>query len=50
MKVLTKIVGKTKIDRKRSQQILRYPPYQLVGGKRRRGEWDQQVTRMDADR
>ena len=51
MKVLRKIVDKLKIDRIRSQQIREscgiLPINQWV---RRRREWDQHVTRMDAER
>ena len=52
MKVLRKIVGKTKIERIRSQQIREscgiQPIKAWVEGRRR--EWDQHVTRMDAER
>jgi len=51
MKVLRKIVGKTKINRIRSQQIRKscsiQPVHEWV---ERRGEWDQHITRMDAER
>ena len=52
MKVLRRIVGNTKIDRIRRQQIREscdiQPINELVERKRR--EWDQHVTRMDAER
>ena len=52
MKVLRKIVSKTKIDRVRSQQIGDscdiQTIYEQTGS--RRGEWDEHVTRMDAER
>ena len=52
MKVLRKIVGKTKIDRIRSQQIGEscgiQPTNEWVV--RRRREWDEGETRMDAER
>ena len=50
MKVLRKIVGKTKIDR--SQQITESCGIQpnTEGMKMRRREWDKHVTRMDAER
>ena len=45
MKALRKVVGKTKIDRIRSQQIREYcGTQQLMSG------WKEQVTRMDAER
>ena len=47
MKVLKKIVGKTKMDRIRSQQI-RKSCGEWVERKRR--ESDEHVTRMDAER
>ena len=52
MKVLRKIVGKTKTDRIRSQQIIEPCGIQTINGlvERRRREWDQHVTRMDAER
>ena len=58
MKVLRKIVGKTKIDRIRSQQIRESYSIQPISEwverrrrrRRRRREWDQHVTRMDAER
>ena len=51
MKVLRKIVGKTKIDRIRSQQIRISCGIQPVNEwvERRRREWDKHVTRMDAE-
>ena len=51
MKVLRKIVGKTKIDRIRSQQIRESCSIQTINEwvERRRREWDQHVTRMDAE-
>ena len=51
MKVLRKIVGKTKIDRIRSQQIRESCGIQPINEwVERRREWDQHVTRMDAER
>ena len=51
MKVLRKIVGKTKIDRIRSQQIRESCGIQPINDwVERRREWDEQITRMDADR
>jgi hypothetical protein len=52
MKVLRKIVGKTKINRMRSQQIRESCGIQPVNEwvEIRRREWDQNVTRMDAER
>ena len=52
MKVLRKIVGKTKIDRIRSQQIRETCGVQPINQwvERRRRESDQHVTRMDAER
>ena len=52
MKVLRKIVGKTKIDTIRSQQIRESCGIQPINGwvERRRREWDGRVTRMDAER
>ena len=52
MKVLRKTVGKTKIDRQRSQQIGEYCDIQPITEwmERRRREWDQYATRMDAER
>ena len=52
MKVLWKIVGKTKIDRIRSQQIKEccsnQPINEWVEIRRRRREWDEHVKIMDA--
>ena len=55
MEILRKIFGKTKIDRIRSQQIREscgfHPINEWVERRRRiRRKWDQQVTRMDAER
>ena len=52
MKVLRKIVGKTKRDRIRSQQIRESYGIQPTNEwlERRRREWDEHVTRMDAER
>ena len=57
MKISRKIVGKTKIDRIRSQQIRESCGIQLVNKwlerrriMRRRREWEEYVTRMDAER
>ena len=54
MKVLGKMVGKTKIDRLRSQQIRDscdiQPINEWVERRRRRRKRDQHVTRMDAER
>ena len=55
IKVLRKIVGKTKIDRIRSQQIREPCGIQSINEwverrRRRRREWEQHVTRMDAER
>ena len=54
MKVVRKIVGKTKIDRIRRQQIRESCGIQAVNEwverrrtTRRRGGWDEHVTRMD---
>ena len=51
MKVLREIVGKTNIDRTRSQQIRESCDIQPINEwmERRRREWDQHVTIMDAD-
>ena len=51
MKVLKKIVGKTKIDRIRSQQIRESCGIQPINEQveRRRREWDQHVTIMEAE-
>ena len=51
IKVLRKIVGKTKIDRIRSQQIREYCGIQPINEwverrRRRRREWVEHVTRM----
>ena len=53
MKALRKIVGKTKIDRIRNQQIRKSCGIQAINEwveRRRRREWDEHVTRMDAER
>ena len=54
IKVLRKIVGKTKIDRIRSQQIRESCGTQPINEweeiRRRRREWDEHVTNMDAER
>ena len=52
MKVLRKIIGKTKIDRIRSQQIRESCDIQPINEwvERRRREWVQRVRRMDAER
>jgi hypothetical protein len=52
MNVLKKIVGKTKIDRIRSQQIRESCGIQPINEwvKRRRREWDEHVTIMGAER
>ena len=52
MKVLRKIVGKTKIDGIKSQQIRKSCGIQPINEwvDRIRREWDQHVTRMDAER
>ena len=54
MKVLRKIVGKAKIGRIRSQQIRESCGIQTINDwverrRRRRREWDEHVTRMDAE-
>ena len=54
MKVLRKIVGKTKIDRIRMQQIREPYDIQPVNEwverrRRRRREWDEHTTRMGAE-
>ena len=49
MKVLRTIVGKTKIDRIRSQQIRVSCGIQPINEWVARREWDQHVTRMDAE-
>ena len=52
MKVLRKIAGKTEIDRIRSQQISESCGIQPIGEyvETRKREWDQHVTRMDAEK
>ena len=51
MKVMRKIVGKTKIDRIRRQQIRESCGIQPINEwVERRREWDDHVTRMDAER
>ena len=51
MKVLRKIVGKTKIDRIRNQQIRESCGIQPINEwEEHRTEWDKHVTRMDAER
>ena len=51
MKVLRKIVGKTKIDRIRSQQIRESCGIQSNNEwMERRREWDEHIIRMDAQR
>ena len=51
MKILRKIVDKTKIDRIRSQQIRESCGIQLINEwVERRREWDQHVTRKDVER
>ena len=51
MKVLRKIVGKTKMDRITSRQIGESSGIQPMNGwvGRRRREWDEHVTRMDSE-
>ena len=54
MKVLRKIVGKTKIDRIKSQEIRESCGIQPINEwvqrrRRRRSEWDEHVTRMEAE-
>ena len=51
LKVPRKIIAKTKMDRIRSQQIKESCGIQPINEwvERRRKEWDQQVTRMDAE-
>ena len=51
-KELRKTVGKTKIDRIRNQQFRESCGIQTINEwvERRRREWDQQVTRMNAER
>ena len=50
MKVSRKIVAKTKIDRIRSQQIRESCGIQPINEWVGRREWDEHVTRMDAER
>ena len=52
MNVLRKIVGKIKTDRIKSQQIRKSCGTQPINEQmgRRRGEWDEHVTRMDFER
>ena len=51
MKILRKIVGKTKIVRIRSQQIRESCGIQTLNEwVERRREWDEPLTRMDAER
>ena len=52
MKVVRKIVDKTKIERTRSKKIRESCGIQSINEwtERRRGEWDDHVTRMDAER
>ena len=54
MKVLKKIFGKTTINRIRSEIIGESWIIQPINGwlesRRRRGEWDEHVTRMDTER
>ena len=53
MKVLRKTVDKTKIDSIRSQQIREscgIQPINEWAKRRRRREWDEHVTRMEAER
>ena len=52
MKVPRKLIGKTKIDRIRSQQIRESCGIQPVNEwveRRSRREWNEHVTRMDAE-
>ena len=50
IKTLTKIVGKTKIGKIRSEQIRESFCIQLNNAwVERRREWDEHVTRMDAE-
>ena len=54
MKVLRKIIGKTKVDRIRRQQIRESCGIQPINEwverrRRRRREWDEHVTRMNAE-
>ena len=51
MKVPRKIVGKTKIERIRSQQIRESRGIQPINvWMERRGEWDEHVTRINDER
>ena len=51
MKVLRKIVSKTKIDRVRSQKIREFCGIKHINDWMEiRREWDENVTRMDAER
>ena len=51
MKVLRKIVGKTKIDRIRSQTTSEFCGIQPIDEcVEKRRKWDEHVTRMDAER
>ena len=52
MKVLRKIVGKTKTDRIRSQPIREFCGIKSLNEwvERSRREWDQHVSRMDTER
>jgi hypothetical protein len=51
MEALVKIVGKTKIDRIRSQQIRESCGIQPINEwMESRREWDEHVTKMDAER
>ena len=52
IKVLRKLVSKTKIDRIRSQQFRKSCSIQPINDRveRRRREWDEHVKRMDAER
>ena len=52
MTILRKIVGKTKIDRIRSQQIRVSCGIQTINDweERRKRKWDEDITRMDAER
>jgi hypothetical protein len=52
IEVLRKIVTRTKIDRTRSQQIREFCSIQPINEwmEKRRREWDEHVTRMNAER
>ena len=51
MNLLSKIVGKSKIDRIRNQQLRKSYCIQLINERvKRRREWDEHVTRMDVER